>query len=240
MKVLKKYNKLFMLVACTALLISPVNTSYAKNETVTLPRIYEENKDTKDNNILLKETIKESKQTNKIRFIPRTSSGKILDSGTWIIKDKNGKVVKTFTITKKVNKFETELKDGSYTLEQQKAPNGYIKDNKKVNFSLPINIDKEKDAFEIYPKFLSIENNQDNKIKQKDKNNKKNQNDGNKTQTGNDEEQNDNTGNNTRANERNYKTGGLDLKILLSAFVLIFPIVFVTINKLLRGERNEK
>lgn len=240
MKVLKKYNKLFMLVACTALLISPVNTSYAKNETVTLPRIYEENKDTKDNNILLKETIKESKQTNKIRFIPRTSSGKILDSGTWIIKDKNGKVVKTFTITKKVNKFETELKDGSYTLEQQKAPNGYIKDNKKVNFSLPINIDKEKDAFEIYPKFLSIENNQDNKIKQKDKNNKKNQNDGNKTQTGNNEEQNDNTGNNTRANERNYKTGGLDLKILLSAFVLIFPIVFVTINKLLRGERNEK
>lgn len=240
MKVLKKYNKLFMLVACTALLISPVNTSYAKNETVTLPRIYEENKDTKDNNILLKETIKESKQTNKIRFIPRTSSGKILDSGTWIIKDKNGKVVKTFTITKKVNKFETELKDGSYTLEQQKAPNGYIKDNKKVNFSLPINIDKEKDAFEIYPKFLSIKNNQDNKIKQKDKNNKKNQNDGNKTQTGNNEEQNDNTGNNTRANERNYKTGGLDLKILLSAFVLIFPIVFVTINKLLRGERNEK
>lgn len=240
MKVLKKYNKLFMLVACSALLMSPVNTSYAKNETITLPRIYEENKDTKDNNVLLKETIKESKQTNKIRFIPRTSSGKILDSGTWIIKDKNGKVVKTFTITKKVNKFETELKDGSYTLEQQKAPNGYIKDNKKVNFSLPINIDKEKDAFEIYPKFLSIENNQDNKIKQKDKNNKKNQNDGNKTQTGNNEEQNDNTGNNTRANERNYKTGGLDLKILLSAFVVIFPIVFVTINKLLRGERNEK
>ncbi|MDU5527616.1 MAG: prealbumin-like fold domain-containing protein [Finegoldia magna] len=226
MKVLKKYNKLFMLVACTALLISPVNTSYAKNETVTLPRIYEENKDTKDNNILLKETIKESKQTNKIRFIPRTSSGKILDSGTWIIKDKNGKVVKTFTITKKVNKFETELKTGSYTLEQQKAPNGYIKDNKKVNFSLPINIDKEKDAFEIYPKFLSIENNQDNERNQNDKNNNKNQ--------------NDNTGNNTRPNERNYKTGGLDIKILLSAFVVIFPIVFVTINKLLRGERNEK
>lgn len=226
MKVLKKYNKLFMLVACTALLMSPVNTSYAKNETVTLPRIYEENKDTKDNNILLKETIKESKQTNKIRFIPRTSSGKILDSGTWIIKDKTGKVVKTFTITKKINKFETELKAGSYTLEQQKAPNGYIKDNKKVNFSLPINIDKEKDAFEIYPKFLSIENNQDNERNQIDKNNNKNQ--------------NDNTGNNTRANERNYKTGGLDLKILLSAFVVIFPIVFVTINKLLRGERNEK
>ena len=226
MKVLKKYNKLFMLVACTALLISPVNTSYVKNETVTLPRIYEENKDTKDNNILLKETIKESKQTNKIRFIPRTSSGKILDSGTWIIKDKNGKVVKTFTITKKVNKFETELKTGSYTLEQQKAPNGYIKDNKKVNFSLPINIDKEKDAFEIYPKFLSIENNQDNERNQNDKNNNKNQ--------------NDNTGNNTRPNERNYKTGGLDIKILLSAFVVIFPIVFVTINKLLRGERNEK
>ncbi|MFN2102961.1 prealbumin-like fold domain-containing protein [Finegoldia dalianensis] len=239
MKVLKKYNKLFMLVACTALLMSPVNTSYAKNETVTLPRIYEENKDTKDNNILLKETIKESKQTNKIRFIPRTSSGKILDSGTWIIKDKTGKVVKTFTITKKVNKFETELKAGSYTLEQQKAPNGYIKDNKKVNFSLPINIDKEKDAFEIYPKFLSIDNNQDNKRNQIDKNNK-NKNDGNKTQTGNDNEQNDNTGNNTRANERNYKTGGLDLKILLSAFVVIFPIVFLTINKLLRGERNEK
>lgn len=225
MKVLKKYNKLFMLVACTALLMSPVNTSYAKNETVTLPRIYEENKDTKDNNILLKETIKESKQTNKIRFIPRTSSGKILDSGTWIIKDKAGKVVKTFTITKKINKFETELKAGSYTLEQQKAPNGYIKDNKKVNFSLPINIDKEKDAFEIYPKFLSIANNQDNERNQIDKNNKN---------------QNDNTGNNTKANERNYKTGGLDLKILLSAFVIIFPIVFVTINKLLRGERNEK
>lgn len=239
MKVLKKYNKLFMLVACTALLMSPVNTSYAKNETVTLPRIYEENKDTKDNNVLLKETIKESKQTNKIRFIPRTSSGKILDSGTWIIKDKTGKVVKTFTITQKINKFETELKAGSYTLEQQKAPNGYIKDNKKVNFSLPINIDKEKDAFEIYPKFLSIDNNQDNKRNQIDKNNK-NKNDGNKTQTGNDNEQNDNTGNNTRANERNYKTGGLDLKILLSAFVVIFPIVFLTINKLLRGERNEK
>lgn len=239
MKVLKKYNKLFMLVACTALLMSPVNTSYAKNETVTLPRIYEENKDTKDNNVLSKETIKESKQTNKIRFIPRTSSGKILDSGTWIIKDKTGKVVKTFTITQKINKFETELKAGSYTLEQQKAPNGYIKDNKKVNFSLPINIDKEKDAFEIYPKFLSIDNNQDNKRNQIDKNNK-NKNDGNKTQTGNDNEQNDNTGNNTRANERNYKTGGLDLKILLSAFVVIFPIVFLTINKLLRGERNEK
>lgn len=226
MKVLKKYNKLFMLVACSALLMSPVNTSYAKNETVTLPRIYEENKDRKDNNILLKETIKESKQTNKIRFIPRTSSGKILDSGTWIIKDKAGKIVKTFTITKKINKFETELKAGSYTLEQQKAPNGYIKDNKKVNFSLPINIDKEKDAFEIYPKFLSIENNQDNERNQIDKNNNKNQ--------------NDNTGNNTRPNERNYKTGGLDIKILLSAFVVIFPIVFVTINKLLRGERNEK
>ncbi len=231
MKVLKKYNKLFMLVACSALLMSPVNTSYAKNETVTLPRIYEENKDRKDNNILLKETIKESKRTNKIRFIPRTSSGKILDSGVWIIKDKNGKVVKTFTITKKVNKFETELKDGSYTLEQQKAPNGYIKDNKKVNFSLPINIDKEKDAFEIYPKFLSKEQN--------DKNNK-NQNERKQTQTSNNNEQNDNTGNNARTNERNYKTGGLDLKILLSAFVVIFPIVFVTINKLLRGERNEK
>ncbi|WP_392436190.1 SpaA isopeptide-forming pilin-related protein (plasmid) [Finegoldia magna] len=226
MKVLKKYNKLFMLVACTALLMSPVNSSYAKNETLTLPKIYEENKETKDNNVLLKETIKELKQTNKIRFIPRTSSGKILDSGTWIIKDKTGKVVKTFTITKKINKFETELKAGSYTLEQQKAPNGYIKDNKKVNFSLPINIDKEKDAFEIYPKFLSIENNQDNERNQIDKNNNKNQ--------------NDNTGNNTRANERNYKTGGLDIKILLSAFVIIFPIVFVTINKLLRGERNEK
>lgn len=227
MKVLKKYNKLFMLVACSALLMSPVNTSYAKNETVTLPRIYEENKDRKDNNILLKETIKESKRTNKIRFIPRTSSGKILDSGTWIIKDKTGKVVKTFTITKKINKFETELKTGSYTLEQQKAPNGYIKDNKKVNFSLPINIDKEKDAFEIYPKFLSIENNQDNERNQNDKNN-------------NNKNQNDNTGNNTRPNERNYKTGGLDIKILLSSFVIIFPIVFVTINKLLGGERNEK
>lgn len=239
MKVLKKYNKLFMLVACSALLMSPVNTSYAKNETVTLPRIYEENKDTKDNNVLLKETIKESKRTNKIRFIPRTSSGKILDSGTWIIKDKTGKVVKTFTITKKINKFETELKTGSYTLEQQKAPNGYIKDNKKVNFSLPINIDKEKDAFEIYPKFLSIENNQDNERNQNDKNNK-NQNERKQTQTSNNNEQNDNTGNNARTNERNYKTGGLDLKILLSAFVVIFPIVFVTINKLLRGERNEK
>lgn len=239
MKVLKKYNKLFMLVACSALLMSPVNTSYAKNETVTLPRIYEENKDRKDNNILLKETIKESKRTNKIRFIPRTSSGKILDSGTWIIKDKTGKVVKTFTITKKINKFETELKTGSYTLEQQKAPNGYIKDNKKVNFSLPINIDKEKDAFEIYPKFLSIENNQDNERNQNDKNNK-NQNERKQTQTSNNNEQNDNTGNNARTNERNYKTGGLDLKILLSAFVVIFPIVFVTINKLLRGERNEK
>lgn len=240
MKVLKSYNKLFMLVACTALLMSPVNSSYAKNETLTLPKIYEENKETKDNNVLLKETIKESKQTNKIRFIPRTSSGKTLDSGVWIIKDKTGKIVKTFTITKKVNKFETELKDGSYTLEQQKAPNGYIKDNKKVNFILPVSIDKEKDAFEIYPKFLSIENNQDNKRNQIDKNNNKNQNDGNKTQTGNDNEQNDNTGNNTRTNERNYKTGGLDLKLLLSAFVVIFPIVFVTINKLLRGERNEK
>lgn len=240
MKVLRKRNKLFMLVACTALLMTPVNTSYAKNETVILPRIYEENKDIKDNKVLLKETIKELKQTNKIRFIPRTSSGKILDSGVWIIKDKNGKVVKTFTITKKVNKFETELKDGLYTLEQQKAPNGYIKDNKKVNFSLPINIDKEKDAFEIYPKFLSIENNQDNKKEQNDRNNKRNQNDGKQTQTSKDNEQNDNTGNNARTNERNYKTGGLDLKILLSAFVVIFPIVFVTINKLLRGERNEK
>lgn len=97
-------------------------------------------------------------KTNTIKFIAKTPSGERLKDGEWEVKDKKtDKVVSKFSITNSTNEFIKELEKGEYQLYQTKAPQGYIKDSKILEFKTPISVKNKGDVFEIYPKVMEKE-----------------------------------------------------------------------------------
>lgn len=97
-------------------------------------------------------------KTNTIKFIAKTPSGEKLKDGEWELKDKKtDKVVAKFSITNSTNEFIKELENGEYQLYQTKAPQGYIKDSKILEFKTPISVENKGDVFEIYPKVMEKE-----------------------------------------------------------------------------------
>lgn len=97
-------------------------------------------------------------KTNTIKFIAKTPSGERLKDGEWEVKDKKtDKVVAKFSITNLTNEFIKELEKGEYQLYQTKAPEGYIKDSKILEFKTPISVKNKGDVFEIYPKVMEKE-----------------------------------------------------------------------------------
>lgn len=97
-------------------------------------------------------------KTNTIKFIAKTPSGERLKDGEWEVKDKKtDKVVAKFSITNSTNEFIKELEKGDYQLYQTKAPQGYIKDSKILEFKTPISVKNKGDVFEIYPKVMEKE-----------------------------------------------------------------------------------
>lgn len=97
-------------------------------------------------------------KTNTIKFIAKTPSGERLKDGEWEVKDKKtDKVVAKFSITNSTNEFIKELEKGEYQLYQTKAPQGYIKDSKILEFKTPISVKNKGDVFEIYPKVMEKE-----------------------------------------------------------------------------------
>lgn len=97
-------------------------------------------------------------KTNTIKFIAKTPSGERLKDGEWEVKDKKtDKVVAKFLITNSTNEFIKELEKGEYQLYQTKAPEGYIKDSKILEFKTPISVKNKGDVFEIYPKVMEKE-----------------------------------------------------------------------------------
>lgn len=97
-------------------------------------------------------------KTNTIKFIAKTPSGEKLKDGEWEIKDKKtDKVVAKFSINDSTNEFIKELETGEYQIYQTKAPQGYIKDSKILEFKTPISVKNKGDVFEIYPKVMEKE-----------------------------------------------------------------------------------
>lgn len=97
-------------------------------------------------------------KTNTIKFIAKTPRGEKLKDGEWEVKDKKAnKVVAKFLITNSTNEFIKELEKGEYQLYQTKAPQGYIKDSKILEFKTPISVKNKGDVFEIYPKVMEKE-----------------------------------------------------------------------------------
>lgn len=97
-------------------------------------------------------------KTNTIKFIAKTPSGERLKDGEWEVKDKKtDKVVAKFSITNSTNEFIKELEKGEYQLYQTKAPQGYIKDSKILEFKTPISVKNKGYVFEIYPKVMEKE-----------------------------------------------------------------------------------
>lgn len=178
---------------CFSLSFSPINKSFAQDtkdlEKTKITEDAERKKINKDDTIY---------HTNKIKFTATTSSGKALNSGVWVIKDKNNNVIDTFKVSKNSYIFTKTLPNGEFLFEQKTPPKGYLKDNKVVTIKTPIPVKNKGDVFEIYPKTT----------KETPKESKKT------------------PGESTEI----YKTGGMDLKYLLGAIALIFPIVFLVVN----------
>ena len=61
-------------------------------------------------------------------------TNKPLAGATLVIKDTNGKEVKT--ITSKTEAIKVDLEPGEYTLEETKAPNGYKVTSEKIKFTV--------------------------------------------------------------------------------------------------------
>ena len=52
-----------------------------------------------------------------------------------VLKDSNGKIIKRFTTTTDTTVF-TDLENGTYTVEEESAPTGYMKSNEKITFTI--------------------------------------------------------------------------------------------------------
>lgn len=178
---------------CFSLSFSPINKSFAQDtKDLEKTKITE---DVKDKKLNKDDTIY---HTNKIKFTATTSSGKALNSGIWVIKDKNNNVIDTFKVSKNSYIFTKTLPNGEFLFQQKTPPKGYMKDNKVLTIKTPIPVKHKGDVFEIYPK----------------------------TTKETPKESKETPGESTDI----YKTGGIDLKYLLGAIALIFPIVFLVVN----------
>lgn len=134
---------------CFSINFSPINKSYAKDlgETKVIEDVNKD-KGNKNNEDIYEDIY----QTNTIKFTATTSTGKALDSGVWIIKDKKNNIIDTFNVSKNSYIFTKTLPKGEYLFEQKIAPKGYFKDNNVVTIKIPILSKKKIDTFEISPK----------------------------------------------------------------------------------------
>lgn len=121
-----------------------------KNQDIEKANINNTYKDEREGKLIYK--------TNTIKFIAKTPSGERLKDGEWEVKDKKtDKVVAKFSINDSTNEFIKELETGEYQIYQTKAPQGYIKDSKILEFKTPISVKNKGDVFEVYPKVMEKE-----------------------------------------------------------------------------------
>lgn len=69
------------------------------------------------------------------------STGKSVAGATLVLKDANGNKITSWTSTT-AGHIIKDLKNGTYTIEEEKAPEGYVKSNEKVKFTID---DKNRD-----------------------------------------------------------------------------------------------
>lgn len=138
---------LIIITLCFTINFSPITKSYAEEENKEKTKVTENVKKEQLNTQKDKEYY-----TNTIKFIAKTSSGKPLDSGVWVIKDKENNILDTFNVSKDLYVFKKTLPKGEFFFQQQTPPNGYLKDNKVLTIKTPISLKNEGDSFEIYPK----------------------------------------------------------------------------------------
>jgi len=114
----------------TSYYYTPANSNYQKMAYTDKERHYanDEGKATL--------TIKEKEPVTIVKVDKDT--GKILKGAELQITNSNGKIVDTWTTTGEAHTIK-DLKEGTYTLTETKAPKGYVKSDEKVTFK----IDKE-------------------------------------------------------------------------------------------------
>ena len=66
------------------------------------------------------------------------STGKAIAGAELVLKDANGNTITSWTSTTTAHIIK-DLKNGTYTIEETKAPEGYVKSNEKVNFTIDDN-----------------------------------------------------------------------------------------------------
>lgn len=164
-----KINKILTLCVLSTLLftnISNADTQIEEKNNIKIEQSEKQDKTKKQDieKVEMNNTYKDEREgkliykTNTIKFIAKTPSGERLKDGEWEVKDKKtDKVVAKFSITNSTNEFIKELEKGEYQLYQTKAPEGYIKDSKILEFKTPISVKNKGDVFEIYPKVMEKE-----------------------------------------------------------------------------------
>lgn len=164
-----KIKKILTLCVLSTLLftnISNADTQIEEKNSIKIEQSEKQDKTKKQDieKVEMNNTYKDEREgkliykTNTIKFIAKTPSGERLKDGEWEVKDKKtDKVVAKFLITNSTNEFIKELEKGEYQLYQTKAPEGYIKDSKILEFKTPISVKNKGDVFEIYPKVMEKE-----------------------------------------------------------------------------------
>lgn len=164
-----KIKKILTLCVLSTLLftnISNADTQIEEKNSIKIEQSEKQDKTKKQDieKVEMNNTYKDEREgkliykTNTIKFIAKTPSGERLKDGEWEVKDKKtDKVVAKFSITNSTNEFIKELEKGEYQLYQTKAPEGYIKDSKILEFKTPISVKNKGDVFEIYPKVMEKE-----------------------------------------------------------------------------------
>ena len=164
-----KIKKILTLCVLSTLLftnISNADTQIEEKNSIKIEQSEKQDKTKKQDieKVEMNNTYKDEREgkliykTNTIKFIAKTPSGERLKDGEWEVKDKKtDKVVAKFLITNSTNEFIKELENGEYQLYQTKAPEGYIKDSKILEFKTPISVKNKGDVFEIYPKVMEKE-----------------------------------------------------------------------------------
>ena len=162
-----KIKKILTLCVLSTLLftnISNADTQIEEKNNIQIEQSEKQDETKKLEKVEMNNTYKDEREgkliykTNTIKFIAKTPSGERLKDGEWEVKDKKtDKVVAKFSITNSTNEFIKELEKGEYQLYQTKAPQGYIKDSKILEFKTPISVKNKGDVFEIYPKVMEKE-----------------------------------------------------------------------------------
>ena len=87
-----------------------------------------------DNNIKITYENAPKKVVVQITKIDQETN-KPLAGAVLVLKDSNGKIIKRFTTTTDTTVF-TDLENGTYTVEEESAPTGYMKSDEKITFTI--------------------------------------------------------------------------------------------------------